>query len=351
MHYHTPDLVAPAALAVRASAANARLDLDFVVVDNGSTPEARATLESLQGVRLLDLGRNLGYGGGANFGFERSDSELLVVMNPDVIVDSHCFSALHESIKAGAGCAGPCFTWDKGGSLLMPPGDCRTFGAEIGRAAAGWNSRLESRVRRSWRAHARRHWQAGSSLRSESLSGALLMFRRDAWQKVGPFDEDYKLYFEETDWLRRAVRAGVETRYLRNARAVHYYDQSASGEPRSGDWFQESAARFREVAYGRTGSWVLAQAERRVAKPGREALASGLIHAAPSSAPVWLELSPELRGFPAVGCYFEGGVPAEWSLPEDVRERHPDLSLYGRLVSPRGEELKVFRIDPAGKRS
>jgi len=39
------------------------------------------------------------------------------------------------------------------------------------------------------------------------LSGALLAFRRDTWNIVGPMDDRYHLYFEEDDWLCRIARA------------------------------------------------------------------------------------------------------------------------------------------------
>lgn len=40
------------------------------------------------------------------------------------------------------------------------------------------------------------------------LSGSCLLIRRDAWEDVGPLDEDFFLYAEEADWADRARRRG-----------------------------------------------------------------------------------------------------------------------------------------------
>ncbi len=351
MHYHTPDLVAPAHAAMAAAAAHAGVDLDFVIVDNGSEPAGRAQLEGVPGARVLDRGQNLGYAGGANLGFERSDGELVAVMNPDVVADERCIAHLLEALQAGAGCVGPRFSWDREGVIWMPPSDARGFGQELRRAQSGWSRRHRLRARVAWRAHAQRHWCAKAPIPSRSLSGALLLFRRDAWRRVGPFDEGYRLYFEETDWLERAAAAGVETRYVPAARAVHYYDQSASGEPASRGWFEESAARFRARAYGRARSRVLAAAERLNRAPEGDTLPRIVLASAADDPPVshearWLELSPDRRGYPAVAQRFEDGVPLDWSLPRDVRERHPDLYLHGRLVDDDQRELATFDLPP-----
>jgi GT2 family glycosyltransferase len=40
------------------------------------------------------------------------------------------------------------------------------------------------------------------------VTGACLAIRRDAWEAIGPFDEEFFLYGEEADWQRRAIAAG-----------------------------------------------------------------------------------------------------------------------------------------------
>ena len=79
----------------------------------------------------------------------------------------------------------------------------------------------------------------------------MLAISRAAWSRVGPFDESYRLYFEETDWLLRLEAAGLSSRQAAGAEAVHGFAHSTKGEPQAALWFEQSARLFRERHYGR----------------------------------------------------------------------------------------------------
>src|SRR5688572_20943901 len=159
----------------------------------------------------------------------------------------------------------------------------------------------------------RRHWEASAPLASWSLSGSLLAIRRDAWERVGPFDEGFRLFFEETDWLLRAKRLGLRSEYVPGAEAVHLYNRSAAREPRSQQWFEESARRFRRLHYGSGFAWLL---ERR-----KEHLAPDLpiLKEVPVEAGSWVEVSPNPAGFPAAAERIS--APGLWKLPEEIAGR------------------------------
>ncbi|HEV2846944.1 MAG TPA: glycosyltransferase, partial [Thermoanaerobaculia bacterium] len=112
VHYHTPDLAAAAIDALRADVAGTGLEVDWLLVDNGSNAEERAKLESLP-ARLIDPGRNLGYAGGVNLGVSETKAELILLMNPDVLVLPGCVPALVDRLREGASIAGPAFFWDR----------------------------------------------------------------------------------------------------------------------------------------------------------------------------------------------------------------------------------------------
>lgn len=62
-----------------------------------------------------------------------------------------------------------------------------------------------------FRAEAERYYgphRQGPALAVDNLSGACLVVRRTAWERVGPFDERFFLYAEDVDWSLRAREAG-----------------------------------------------------------------------------------------------------------------------------------------------
>lgn len=350
IHYHTPDLVLEALEAVAADCAASGLTWEAVVVDNGSTETGRTVwAEALAaGARRLDPGRNLGYAGGINHGAAATTGRWIVSMNPDVRVRPGCLGRLVETLRQGAGAAGPLFHLDAGGRLLQPPTEERSRRARLLDAYGERSFAAAARARRRWRRHAYRHWRADGPMTSVSLSGALLAFPREVWERV-PFDEGYPLYFEEDDWLRRLTGAGHRPVFVPTARAFHAYNRSASGEPRAAAWFAQSQQRFERRWYG---GWFSPVA--RAVAPGceaaepwagvREAAAvrplpegRSTLEALPPGTR-WLELTPSPKGYPAAAEALEDGTET-WSVPEDAWRALGPGRYLAQAVDDRGAEL------------
>jgi GT2 family glycosyltransferase len=77
--------------------------------------------------------------------------------------------------------------------------------------------------------------------RVDWLAGASMMIRREVFESVGLFDENFFVYFEETDFCRQAAQAGWPTWYLPESRVEHIGAASTGwkdvSKPRSSAWF------------------------------------------------------------------------------------------------------------------
>ena len=73
VHYHTPELAAAAVEALRADLAGTALEVDWLLIDNGSDEAGRARLDEPAG-RADRSGENLGYAGGVNLGVAAVDA-------------------------------------------------------------------------------------------------------------------------------------------------------------------------------------------------------------------------------------------------------------------------------------
>jgi GT2 family glycosyltransferase len=238
--------------------------------------------------RLLVL-RNRGYAAGVNAGIAAAGGGFLLVGNPDVELGSGALAALLNALDAGWDVVGPQFEL---AGFLFPPADRQTPGAELARRTAlpgrNWAHHLRRELRRWWEV-----WSATGPLGQPSLSGALLAFRRELSHRVGPWDEDYFLYFEETDWLRRARRAGARLALVPAARAAHRWGHSAP----PGQWldrFASSRRRYFRRHFPVLGPLVLRVPEPPAPKPAHAEAAPGL----GGDGWRWL-LSPSRRGYPA----------------------------------------------------
>ncbi len=90
------------------------------------------------------------------------------------------------------------------------------------------------------------------------VSGASFMVSREALEAVGLLDEQFFLYFEETDFMARLSDAGFRVMHVPSSRVVHLAGQAtgyrASDVPRrlSPHWLQ-SRAHFFVKHHGRLG--------------------------------------------------------------------------------------------------
>lgn len=338
VHYRTPELASRAVDSVAADAAASGLDVEILLVDNGSDAAGRERLAALP-VTLLEPGGNLGFAGGVNLGVRHAGGDALLLANPDLELLPGALAALAAALAGGAAVAGPRFYWDRERRFLLPPGERRGRASVLAARLGHRGGAFERRARARWRRHARRHWRAGEAIPSHHLSGALLAVHRDAWERVGPFDAGYTLYFEETDWLRRLHRSGLTAVYEPRAEAVHHYGRSAAGEPRAPDWYAESARRFAERWYGPAFRRLLALAGGR-REPAWPPPVDGppAIDLAPSPRPSWIELSPSPLGYPAAGERLPAGI-GRWTLPDGLWRRLPPGRWRATAVDERGREL------------
>jgi len=130
-----------------------------------------------------------------------------------------------------------------------------------------------------------------------NLSGALVGFRREVAKRTGAWDEGYFLYFEETDWLRRAASAGVRIALVPAARVEHRWGHAA--DPHAlGSHLLRSRSRFLRAHFGLRGRILAGMKSSRTPlrpQPIVEGYAS-----LPAGELLWL-LSPTSLGFPAGG--------------------------------------------------
>jgi GT2 family glycosyltransferase len=192
---------------------------EVIVVDNASGDGTCAEVER-HGVRVCANSSNAGFAAAVNQGIRALRAPLLLLLNPDAIIQSGL-----ECMRNA--CADP-QTAAVGGMLMD----------DIGKPQVGFMVRrfpspaalcLEALlVNRFWpRNPVNWHYRCldldySAPLEVEQPAGAFLMIRRDAWERLGGFDESfYPLWFEDVDFLKRAQENGFRICYTPRAVAKH----------------------------------------------------------------------------------------------------------------------------------
>ena len=100
---------------------------------------------------------------------------------------------------------------------------------EAGRSLPSlWNEFLEHSTlafrfaRRAWAARPYLSlWDHRSTQQVETLLGACMLVRREVFEQIGGFDENFFLYSEEFDLCKRVRAAGWQIWYVHTARLLH----------------------------------------------------------------------------------------------------------------------------------
>jgi GT2 family glycosyltransferase len=331
--YRSGDLAAHAIAALRDDAARSGRLLEAVAVVNSQDPE-EVRLLSGSADRTIDAGENLGYAGGLNRGIAAARGDVLFLMNPDVTVRPGAVAALAAAVRsAPLTMAGPATFLDEDESLLIPifdeptPLDLarRRLLLHPGGAARVFSRRLR-RVLRTVEAVSRRE-----TFTVSALPGALMAVTRRTLETVGPFDEGYRLYYEENDWQRRLRLGGGRLLLVGAARAVHPYGRTTGREPSAAAWFAESERRYFTKHFGARGAMALdalADASASVPAtpepPERDTLSW-------TGEAIGVAVSP-LRSF---GVFAWAGMAAgasAWRPPDDFLEMARGAAWYARAV-------------------
>ncbi|MEL6621993.1 MAG: glycosyltransferase family 2 protein [Pseudomonadota bacterium] len=261
VNYRTSEMVIDCLASLEAER-DGSATLDVVVVDNASADQSLQLIKGAVAangwegwVTLVASGENRGFAAGNNIVLlddQLSKPDYFWLLNPDTYARPRALEGLLEVMASQprAGLAGSCLEWPDGvqqHSMFR----FHTVGTEFfSTLAVGPLTRLFDTfnvARAPKRETARFDW----------LSGASLLVRAAVIDEIGGMDENYFLYFEETDFCLRAQQAGWDCWLAQQSRVVHLVGQSTGvtarerGSRRRPDYWFQSRRRYFEKHHGR----------------------------------------------------------------------------------------------------
>lgn len=223
LNWRTPEMTLKAARS--AIEAMEGIEGAITIVDNDSQDGSFEAMQQAAAdwprVRVLQSGRNGGYGAGNNHGIraalpDGSKPDYIYVLNSDAFPAPDAIQKLVDYLDThpDVGFAGS--------HIHGPEGEPHTTafrfpsiaGEFEGAAATGPISKLL------------KHAIVAPPLPTQTtrvdwLAGASVLMRQSVLDEIGLFDETFFLYFEETDLCRRAARSGWPTVYVVESRVMH----------------------------------------------------------------------------------------------------------------------------------
>lgn len=170
--------------------------VEIIVVDNNSTDGSQEFVKvNYQKVILIENKENYGFAKGNNIGFKASTGDYVLILNNDTIVTPNFLAPIIKDFENNPtiACLQPQIRLSENKELLDGVGGFLTFTGFL--YHFGYlKDRMQSKYNKK--------------MKIFSAKGACMLLRRKAIEKVGLFDEDFFIFFEETDLCFRFWLAG-----------------------------------------------------------------------------------------------------------------------------------------------
>jgi GT2 family glycosyltransferase len=183
---------------------------EIVVVDNASTDDSvQMIVNSFPQIKVVILDHNLGFPAACNRGIKETNSELIAILNNDVVLDEKWLESLLKQVAP---------SWGFWASRIVFAADPdRIDSAGDGMAVVGAAYKIGHGDPASKHTHLKEVF---------GPCAAAALYRRSMLELLNGFDEDFFLIYEDADLNMRARLRGFRCLYVPDAVVRHMVNTS-----------------------------------------------------------------------------------------------------------------------------
>lgn len=205
--YNSHELIVDAVKSIYKYADLDQDDYEIIIVDNSDTHH-HTILKNIifndfkdKNIVILHNEKNGGYGQGNNIGIKASTGEIVCIMNPDVrFTEPLMKDVLSKFANPNLALLGYKQLGGFNYSFYRKP--------EYKTAISGWLSKINNKLHIF-------------NSKKDYLSGAFFFINKDKFEKIGMFDENIFMYFEEPDIANRITSEGYEIIFDKSKSYLH----------------------------------------------------------------------------------------------------------------------------------
>lgn len=221
VNYKTADYLKMSIQSIIDNSSNVNYEL--IVVDNNSCDNSYDVVQLFKelDIRYISLPDNIGFGRANNEGAKIARGNYLFFLNTDTkLLNNAIFELFHfmeNNPKVGI-CGGNLYSEN-----LKETHSCMPTRPSVGMELDSLLCHIPYKIRYGKR------FDFNSSSKPQKVAdiiGADLMIRKVIFDKLGGFDPDFFLYFEETELANRVENAGFDIYSIPNAKIIHLEGKS-----------------------------------------------------------------------------------------------------------------------------
>lgn len=197
---------------------------EIILVNNSKLPlsEIKTIATKVKNITYIDSPHNVGYGAGNNLGAKKAKGEYLFILNPDTEIQEETVETLLKFLEENkkAAIIAPNLI-DEKGKVFSQLGS-RELTPLRGVVALSFINKILPNNKIS-----KHYWLKDlpmDELREvDVVPGSAFLIRKNVFEKVGMFDENFFLFFEESDLGKRIKKAGYKLFITPQAEVKHFW--------------------------------------------------------------------------------------------------------------------------------
>lgn len=193
------------------------LNAEIIVVDNNSSDESCEMVKDLfPDVTLIKNKENFGFSKGNNIGVAKAKGDYICILNPDTVVAEDTFVKLlkFSEQQQNLGIVG-CKLIDGKGKYLPESKRNVPIVKVAFQKMAGNSSKYYAN-----------HLTENENGKIEILVGAFMLMKKNVYDEVKGFDEDYFMYGEDIDLSYKVLNANYDNFYFGETSIIHFKGES-----------------------------------------------------------------------------------------------------------------------------
>ena len=198
-----------------------RFSKEVIIVDNTPDPEEISLIKSKYNqFTYIHNPVNGGYGYGVNYGAVKASGKYLLVLNPDTVVTEEAIDRMISFEQTGhPGTLISCKQVNEKGRECNVTGEFPRFLNLTGLLRSIFKPPLPPEI--------------DNMIYPEWVSGSVMLFSRETFDRLNGFDEDFWMYFEDMDICSRIRESGGNVALLTNCVIEHNHGGSSRTDART----------------------------------------------------------------------------------------------------------------------
>ena len=192
---------------------------EIIVVDNNSNDNTINEFKAKYiSVKWIINYENLGYSKACNIGASNIEHDWVLFLNPDTEIPKNCFSSLMDKANK---ISNTIFSIKQ---LNEKNKDSYAYGTFLNIYTLNGTQRFFHRL---FNGKTKNRLDRLTSFSPDWVSGSFLLMRKEDYVKVGGWDEDFWMYYEDMDLCKRGKNLGLQVTLLNNWKCIHSHGKAS----------------------------------------------------------------------------------------------------------------------------